>query len=89
MTSDQPVRCWLVERTYDDRGLVTLTYATLDGDRSIVKQRSEHLLDDRPTTAAIEVDPESLSPVHDQDERDRYATEAKRMADRHAPEDTI
>ncbi|WP_247730185.1 hypothetical protein [Halovivax limisalsi] len=84
------VRCWLVERTLDDRNLVTLVYATPEGDRYLRRERNAASLraGDAPT-AAIEADPESLEPVEDGSTRERYATEATRVAAAHDPDDPI
>lgn len=81
--------CWLVERSYSDKGLVTLVYATPDGERHVRMQRSSNMLQSSGVTAAREVDPEKLVPVDDPADRERYATEAERMADRHDPDDEV
>ena len=86
--SDDGVRCWLVERTFDDRNLVTLVYATPDGERHLTKQLSFQLLSRQPTTAGVDVDPEKLEPTA-ADERDRYATQARSMAEQHDPDDEV
>ncbi|PSP79023.1 hypothetical protein BRC81_06000 [Halobacteriales archaeon QS_1_68_20] len=80
------IRCWLVEREYTDKGLVTLVYATTGGDRKLVEQRAANRL--RDVTAARDVEPDRLEPTED-DERERYASEAQRMADRHDPDETV
>ena len=88
--SPEAVRCWLVERDHDQRNLVTLTYATPDGERSFTRQGSLETLQRRGgVTAAIEVDPDDLSPVDDLDLRDRYAQEVERVRERHDPDDAI
>jgi hypothetical protein len=87
--SDDTVRCWLVDRVSRDENLVTLVYATTDGERQVTKQLSFQLLSRRPTTAAIEVDPGRLEPTADPDERERYATQARAMADEHDPDDEV
>lgn len=83
------MRCWLVERDYDDKGLVRLVYATPDGRRSVMQERSAAMLGRTDVTAAIDVDPGRLEPVDDAETRDRYAAEAGRMADRHDPEESV
>jgi hypothetical protein len=84
------VRCWLVERTYSDRGLVSLVYATPDGDRVLRRQRAPAALREAGgVTAATTVDADALDPVADPDLRERYATEAARVADRHDPDDRL
>lgn len=86
--TDETVRCWLVERDVYDEDLVTLVYATPDGSRHVTQQRSSALLMRKQVTAAIDVEPDRLEPV-DEAERDRYAREAGRMADRHDPDDVV
>jgi hypothetical protein len=83
------MQCWLVERTFDDKGMVRLVYATSDGSRRLLKERSAARLGQYDVTAATEASAEQLDPVEDPDRRERYATEAGRMADRHDPGDTI
>ena len=88
--SDEPVRCWLVERgSFGDERMVTLVYAPPAGDRHVTKQLSTNLLMRKRVTAAIDVDPEKLVPVDDSDTRERYAAEATRMADTHDPDEEV
>ena len=86
--SNDSVRCWLVDRQSRDENLVTLVYATLDGDRHLTKQLSFQLLSRQPTTAAVDVDSEKLEPTA-ADERGRYATQARSMAEQHDPDDEV
>ncbi|MEF8855893.1 MAG: hypothetical protein V5A16_00575 [Haloplanus sp.] len=91
MSDDDTVRVWLVERTYsdDEQNLIILTYATPDGDRYFRKERALTSFSDvRDTTAAVEADPENLG-VTDEDRREAYAAEARRMAAKHDPDDVI
>jgi hypothetical protein len=91
-STTEPVRVWLVERTYsdDEQNLVILTYATTDGEHYSRKERALTSFSDvRETTAAIDADPGSVGPVEDPELRERYATEATRMADEHDPDDAI
>jgi hypothetical protein len=83
------VRCWLVEREYTDKGLVTLVYATPDGARAATMQRSSNMLASTEVTAARDVDPDILEPVTDPDTRERYAHEVERTRDTHDPDDPI
>lgn len=85
--TDDPVRAWLVEREFTDKGLVTLVYATADGERKLVEQRAANQLED--VTAATDVDPDRLAPTEDAAERERFADEAARMADRHDPDERV
>lgn len=85
--SEDTVRVWLVERDYDDRGLLGLVYATPDGERVLRQERSAALVDE--VTAAVDVEPDRLRPVDDEATHERYADEASRMADRHDPDEAI
>lgn len=82
-------RCWLVERDYWDKNLVTLVYATPDGDRQLTSQRSTTMLRNKPVTAAVDVPDEDLEPVDDEADRERYAREAERMAAQYDPDDEV
>ncbi|WP_152039448.1 hypothetical protein [Salinigranum salinum] len=86
----ESTRVWLVERSYDDRNLITLVYATPDGERALRKERSATVMQQQGsrTTAALDAAVESLTPV-DPVDRDRYAAEAERMRDRHDPDDEV
>ena len=82
-------RLWLVERSYDDRNLISFVYATVDGEYQLRKELSMTLLRQRgPQTAAIEVDDDKLTPVGESDQ-ERFATEAEKMAAEHEPDDEI
>ena len=80
---------WLVERDYNDKGLVTLVYATPDGERAVQQHKSSTMLSKQGVTAATEVTTDKLRPVEEDDRRERYATEASRVADRNDPDDEI
>lgn len=77
---------WLVYREYTDKGLVTAVYATPDGEHKHVEQLSAN--SPRTITAAKEVGEHRLEEA-DPEERDRYAEEVARMADRHDPDDAV
>ena len=83
------MQCWLVDRDFDDKGLVRLVYATRDGSRQVLRERSAARLGQYDVTAAIEADEDQLEPVDDDDLRERYASEVARMAERHDPDDTL
>lgn len=83
------MRCWLVERDYDDKGLVRLVYATPGGEGRVVQERSAAMLGRSEVTAAIDVDQDRLEPVDDPETRERYATEADRVAARYDPDDAV
>lgn len=87
MTETEQV--WLVEREYSDKGLVTLVYATTDGERAITQQRSQQMLTRMDVTAADDVELERLEPVEDADLRERYGHEATRMAEKHDPDAAV
>jgi len=82
-------RVWLVDRTYSDKGMVSLVYATVEGDRYLRRQLSEQMLARTDVTAGMDVDPDRLEPVADGAERDRFAAGAARMADRHDVDDVV
>ncbi|WP_435155582.1 hypothetical protein [Haladaptatus sp. DFWS20] len=81
------VRVWLVERTYSDRDLLTLVYATPDGERYLQKELAGRLGGE--TTAAIDVEEERLAQVADEAVRERYAAETERMMEKHDPGDMV
>ncbi|WP_255151495.1 hypothetical protein [Halorarius halobius] len=84
------VQCWLVERTYNDRDLVTLVYATPDGTRARTKEVPMTAIANGgvTVTAAKQMDEADLEPV-DETDRDRYREEVERVRDSHAPDDEI
>ncbi|SDF32302.1 hypothetical protein [Halorientalis regularis] len=86
--SDETVRVWLVAREYEHEDMVTLVYATPDGQRAVFQQRSTRMLFDSTVTAGLDVEPDRLEAV-DPEDRERYATEAERMAERHDPDDEV
>ncbi|WP_255198086.1 hypothetical protein [Halorarius litoreus] len=83
-------QCWLVERSYSDRDLVTLVYATPDGERAHTKEIPMTAIahGNVTVTAAKQVDDADLEPVDD-DTRERYRTEVERVREDHAPDDEI
>ncbi len=92
MTDDSPetVRCWLVERSFDDRNVVTIIYATPDGSRYRQQERSTTALTHgSPVTAATDIPSEELAAVTDEATRRRYAAEVERTAAQYGPDDPI
>lgn len=91
--SDDRIRVWLVERTFsdDELNLIILVYATTDGRRYLRKERALPSFSGpgRATYAAVDARPSNLGTVADETTRERYATEAQRMAAAHAPDDTV
>lgn len=85
----ETVQCWLVERDYWDKNLVTLVYATPDGERAQTSQRSTTMLRQTPPTAATDVPVEDLEPVTERDERERYRNEVERVRSQFDPDDEI
>jgi len=57
--------------------------------RRLLKERSAARLGQYDVTAAIDADEADPNPATDANRRERYATEATRVADRHNPGDTI
>ncbi|MBP1988250.1 hypothetical protein [Halolamina salifodinae] len=83
-------RVWLVERDVDSRNLVTMTYATPDGERAFTRQAALDSLARRDgPTAAVDVEEDRLETVGDPETAARYAEEAERVAERHDPEDSL
>ena len=89
LVSDSTQRCWLVERTFDDRNLVRLVYATPDGTRYQQRERAATSLERSPVTAAVDVDAAALERTPDEETRDRYAGEASRTAEQYEPDEPI
>ena len=88
--SKDRVRVWLVERDVDQRNLVTLVYATPDGDRRYRRQLSSAALDrGAAVTAATTVGPTDLEPVESDDLSERYADEVRRIADQRDPDEAV
>ena len=84
------VRCWLVDRgSFGDERMVTLVYAPTDGERHLTKQLSTNLLMRKRVTAAVDVEPDRLASVTDEETRERYAAEARRMAESHDPDEEV
>ncbi|UIP00061.1 hypothetical protein Hbl1158_01430 [Halobaculum sp. CBA1158] len=83
------MRLWLVAREYDTRQTVTLTYASVDGERSYTRQASIELLQRNPVTAGIDREKAETERVEDAEIRERYAAEAERMAAGHDPDDEV
>jgi len=82
------VRTWLVERSYDSRDLVTLVYATPDGERAVTRELSSTMLDRTAVTAARDVDPDDLAPAQ-ASEQERYRKEAERVRENNDPDDEV
>ena len=82
-------KVWLVDREFDSKGLIRLTYATEDGDRVHVRELAEQQLYNRGgATAAIDVGDDVLESTADE-EVDRYRDEAARMVEKHDPDDVV
>ena len=85
----EEARLWLVERTYTDRDLVRLVYATLDGSRRYRRELSPSMVGRTTVTAAAEVDAGDLESVDDPGTRQRYAEEVDRVQASHDPDESI
>ncbi len=80
---------WLVDRQFDSKGLVRLTYATPDGERVHTTEVSERrLMMGDGVTAGRDVDASALGETPT-DSVDRFATEAARMAGEHELNETV
>ncbi|SFG99450.1 hypothetical protein SAMN04488063_3512 [Halopelagius inordinatus] len=88
---DDTVRAWLVERSYDDRGLIVMVYATPDGERARRKELSATVMNQRGVapTAATAIAAADLDEVTDDETRERYAAEVARMREKHDPDDEV
>ena len=86
--SESSVTCWLVERDFWDEDVVTLVYATPDGEGFHQRQLAGDLLRSIEVTAGKEF-PESELERTPAADRDRYATEAQRVRDRHDVDDSV
>ncbi|MFW5911802.1 MAG: hypothetical protein ACOCSD_03410 [Halolamina sp.] len=83
-------RVWLVDRDVDSRNLVTMTYATPDGERAFTRQAALDSLAHRDgPTAAVDVDDDRLEAVEEPETAKRYAAEAERVATSHEPDDVL
>ncbi|ADQ65847.1 hypothetical protein C499_11601 [Halogeometricum borinquense DSM 11551] len=89
--AEETVRCWLVERTYTDRDLIDLVYATPDGSRVRRKQISATIMRQRgaEATAATDVSTANLDPVADDQTRERYRAEVERVRAEYDPDDEL
>jgi hypothetical protein len=85
-TSDE-IRVWLVDRGYNNRDLIILQYATLEGDKIYRREVASQALG--PVTAAKDVSPDNFGAIDEPDLRERYAAEAMRMAKQHSPDDSV
>ncbi|MWV63498.1 hypothetical protein GRS48_01475 [Halorubrum sp. JWXQ-INN 858] len=80
---------WLVDRQFDSKGLVRLTYATTDGARIYTRELAERrLVMGGSVTAGRDVADEDLGAAPDE-EVERFAREASRMAADHDPDDEV
>lgn len=86
--ADQTIRCWLVERDFWDEDLVTLVYASPDGQLYHRRQLSGAMLYEIEVTAAKTFQRAELEPTPIEDQ-ERYAQEAARMAQQHDPADNV
>jgi len=88
-TDRHMVRVWLVDRQFDSKGLVRLTYATEDGERVHTKELAERrLVMGGGVTAGRDVDEAALGEAP-ADEIERFAAEASRMAADHDLDETV
>lgn len=84
----EETRVWLVSRTYTDRDLIVLEYATPDGEHYLRKEKAGRVTG-TDVEAAVDVDPDRLSRVSDPETVERYREEADRMMARHDPDDVV
>lgn len=88
----EEVRVWLVEREYsrDVANMVRLTYATPDGDRYVVMEKSlASAAEADDVTASVRVSPDKLVRVRNDEVRKRYREEVGRMMEEYDPGDRV
>jgi len=71
---------------------LVIRYATDDGAGYLQKERAVPSFSRAAVpevTAAMEVSADRLSPVEDEETRERYAAEAERMREMHDPDDVV
>lgn len=87
----EEVRVWLVEREYgrDVANMVRLTYATPDGERYVVMEKSlGSAAEADEVTASVRVSRDKLVEAPD-DLKERYGREAARMMDEYDAGDRV
>jgi hypothetical protein len=89
--SDETMRVWLVERTFvrDELGLVSLVYATSDGERYYQRQISASGHTGAGADVTREVSAADLQRVDDAETVERYESEVDRMRETHEPDETV
>mgnify|MGYP006876391634 FL=1 len=82
------VQCWLVERDYGSLNLITLVYATPDGEQINRKEVPITAIRNGAVTvtAATDVDETDLSAA---DDPERYRQEVERVRSDHDPDDEL
>ncbi|WP_256391399.1 hypothetical protein [Natronoarchaeum rubrum] len=88
-SGDGTVQCWLVERSFDQRNLVTLVYATPGGERYQQRELSGNALSQIDVTAAREIPADELEDVRDADTRARYADEVASVREQYDPDEEL
>jgi hypothetical protein len=88
--TDETIRVWMVERGYTNRDLITLVYATPDGERAIHNERAAATMGGGSgVSAARDIDPKRLEPVEGEETIGRYRQEAERTIENYGPDETI
>lgn len=92
--STEQIQVWMVDRTYsqDCPHIMVINYATEDGSAYLQQERAVPSFNRAgvpEVTAAMDVSTDRLAPVEDEETRERYATEAERMQERHDPDDVV
>lgn len=86
--AEETVQCWLVKRDFWDEDLITLVYATEDGQLHHQRQLSGAMLYEIEVTAGKRFQRSELEPTPPDDQQ-QYKQEATRMAQQHDPADTV
>ena len=88
--TNETIRVWMVERGYTNRDLITLVYATPDGERAVHNERAAATMGGGSgVSAARDIDPDRLEPVAEEETIERYRQEAERTIENYDPDETI
>lgn len=81
-------RVWFVNRSFDDGRIITVTYATGDGEESLTRQHNLSTLSDG-VPVSIEVASDELSTVSDPERQAQYRNEVARIRAEHDLDDRV
>lgn len=84
----EPRRLWLVDRSFDDGRIITVTYATMEGDATLTKQYNLPSISDG-VPVSLEAQSDELTHIEDEKQRTMYRDEAERVRSQHTPDDRV